>query len=133
MNKFDLGDLVKGTVDNKSVVGQVIIVADAASCALNFDADKIEYWSTYYPNWLSGYLYKVWLPKPLKCIEFDDFCKFYDVSNSEEIKNIYDKMVDEIIVLSFYEDELTMIAENGSDVSNKIKTMIGLELVKKNV
>jgi hypothetical protein len=132
MNKFDLGDVVRGTYDENTVSGQVIIVADARSCALEFDADRINHWSSHYPDWLSGHLYKIWLPKPLKCIKFDDFTEFYDVSNSEEIRKIYDKMVDEIRVLSFYEDELDMIAENGSDVSNKIKTMIGLELVKKN-
>lgn len=132
MNKFDLGDVVRGTSNDQSVTGQVIMVGDARSCALSFDADMIEHWSIHYPDWLSGYLYKVWLPRPLKCIKFDNFCEFYDVSNSEEIRKIYEKMVDEIRVVSFYEDELDMIAENGSDVSNKIKTMIGLELVKKN-
>jgi hypothetical protein len=132
MNKFDLGDVVGGSYEESRIVGQVIIVADARSCALQFDADRIDYWSTHYPDWLSGYLYKIWLPKPIKCIKFEEFVEFYDVSKSKEIKKIYDKMVDEIKVLAFYEDELDMVAENGSDVSNKIKTMIGHELVKKN-
>lgn len=132
MNKFDIGDVVRGSCNDKSVTGQVIMVADAASVALEFDADRITHWSTNYPNWLNSYLYKIWLPKPLKYIKFDEFIEFYDVSNSEEIKKIYDKMVDEIKVLSFCEDELEMIAENGSDISNKIKHMVCLELVKKN-
>lgn len=133
MNKFYINDIVGIEYGKLKLNGIVISICSAAAAALEFDADRINFWSDNFPAWTEGYIYRVWLKEPRKCISYDDFCNYYEVVDTANIKKIYEKMVDEVRVLSFVEDELTLLSESGSDLSEEFKSAVVEELGRKSL
>jgi hypothetical protein len=130
MSRFQLDDVVRGSYEDIKVIGLTITISDGRAALLEFNADKTGYWARNFPDWLEKPVYRIWLPKAIKSVSYQDYMEHYGVTNTASVRKMYEQIVDDIRVFSFCEDELSLVAEAGSDRSTGIKEMLAEELVK---